>query len=93
MEKDTVLLSVEEYNALRDFKINMEKGHTHVVTTGFLYFEKVYISTDEAVAEVSKINSELTKQVNELKELQKLSDASSKSKGANWLRFRKWFKF
>jgi len=27
MDKNTVLLSLEEYNRLRDFKLNVEKGN------------------------------------------------------------------
>ena len=59
MEINTVILSVEEYNKLRDFKINIEKGNTFsVLRDRFSYYDQ-FITTNEAVKEVLKINEEM----------------------------------
>jgi len=59
METNTVILSVEEYNKLRDFKINIEKGNTYSILRNMYSVYDNFITTDEAVKEVLKINKEL----------------------------------
>ena len=63
METNTVILSVEEYNKLRDFKINIEKGNTYSVLRNMYSVYDNFITTDEAVKEVLKINKELAENV------------------------------
>jgi len=43
MEKDTVLLAVEKYNELRDFKQKIEEGKTLVIVSGWNYYQKDFI--------------------------------------------------
>ena len=59
MEINTVILSVEEYNKLRDFKINIEKGNTFSVLRDRYSAYDQFITTNEAVKEVLKINEEM----------------------------------
>ena len=59
MEINTVILSVEEYNKLRDFKINIEKGNTFSVLRDRFSSYDQFITTNEAVKEVLKINEEM----------------------------------
>ena len=59
MEKNTVILSVEDYNSLRDFKINIEKGNTFSVLRDRFRAYDQFITTNEAVKEVLKVNEEM----------------------------------
>ena len=75
MEKDTVLLSVNEYNRLRDFRIEIERGNTLLIHgSQFSYGEK-FISTGEALKEISRLNESLKENYQrECKRLQDLVD-------------------
>ncbi len=59
MEKNTVLLSLRDYNGLREFREEIEKGNT------FCDWGFRYISTDEAVKEITECNQALKKQLDE----------------------------
>ena len=59
METNTVILSVEEYNKLRDFKINIEKGNTFSVLRDRFSAYDQFITTNEAVKELLKVNEEM----------------------------------
>jgi hypothetical protein len=77
MEANTVILGLPEYNALRDFKAEIEKGNTYRC---FDYYNSVgwgqsscpsislYISPDEAVKEIAMKNDSLIKQITDLNE-------------------------
>lgn len=72
MEANTVVLSLSEYNALRDFKTNLEKGNTYRtcdyrrVYNGEYLQGTTFVSTDEAVKEVTAICEQLTQKIEEL---------------------------
>lgn len=73
MEKDTVLLAVDKYNELRDFKKEIEKGNTAYGYSG--YSTKTFVTSDEAVKSVLKLNEDLNKQLEYYKEhTRKLQD-------------------
>ena len=59
MGKNTIILSVEDYNSLRDFKINIEKGNTYSFLRERLRAYDQFITTNEAVKEVLKVNEEM----------------------------------
>jgi len=59
MGKNTIILSVEDYNSLRDFKINIEKGNTYSVLRDRFRAYDQFITTNEAVKEVLKVNEEM----------------------------------
>lgn len=68
-EKNTVILDLVQYNELREFKEQIEKNNVAVIPCGANYngcgasynFTKKFITTDEAVKEISKENENLLK--------------------------------
>jgi hypothetical protein len=75
MEANTVILALPEYNALRDFKTELEKGNTYR-TQDFqtpyyngcvVYPTVLFVSTDDAVKEIATRNKNLLDQNEELK--------------------------
>jgi len=66
MEKNTVLLDVEKYNELRDFKQKIEEGKTFAIYTGFEFFKKSFITTDKAILAIADANSLLQKENEDL---------------------------
>jgi hypothetical protein len=72
MEANTVVLSLPEYNNLRDFKTNLEKGNTYRYTS----YQQIsnyasiqinnFVTTDEAVKVVTQANEVLSDRITEL---------------------------
>ena len=71
MEKNTVLLSLERYNELRDFETNIKKDNTLVLESWREYDIKKFVSTNSllkaAVEEANKFHKEFEKLEMELK--------------------------
>ena len=65
MDKNTIVLDLEEYNKLRDFKEAIEKGNSFFVYSGNYNGYKV-VTTDEAVKQLIKINNDNNEQKNKL---------------------------
>ena len=65
MDKNTVVLDLEEYKKLRDFKEAIEKGNSFVVYWGS-YTGYNVVTTDEAVKQLIKANNEINEQKNKL---------------------------
>lgn len=67
MEKDTVILSLEKYNELRDFKRNVEEGKV----VSFMSYnpfndywsKRCFLTENEALKKVQEINQDLKKQL------------------------------
>lgn len=84
MQENTVLLSVKEYNELRDFKKEVEENLTKskfaVITNGYgygLYSHDVttrYYTQDEAILDFENKNKELKEEICELKSKLKKSE-------------------
>lgn len=100
MQKDTVLLDVEKYNELRDFKQKIEGGKTIVIVSGWKYYDKKFITTEKAIELIADANKLLQKE-NELlqkenKELRNANNPKEKSlsevKKMSYWEFRKWRK-
>ena len=54
IEKDSVIISLDEYNKLRDFKLNHLKGYKRVelkTTTGYYV---TFLTNDEAIKSLQK---------------------------------------
>jgi hypothetical protein len=72
MEANTVILSLSEYNILRDFMTNLEKENTYrvsdykVVLGGSYSQAPTFVSTDKAVKEIADICNKLEKKLDEL---------------------------
>ena len=71
MEKNTVLLSLERYNELRDFETNITKNNTLILESWRGYELRKFVSTDsllkDAVEEANKFHEEFEKLEMELK--------------------------
>ena len=71
MEKNTVLLSLERYNELRDFETNIKKNNTLILESWRGYDLRKFVSTDSllkaAVEEANKFHKEFEKLEMELK--------------------------
>jgi len=71
--QNTVNLSLEDYNHLRDFKTNIENGNTYRVSPyvyqndrGWFTSPVNYVSTDLAVKEIAEENDRIAKYAKEL---------------------------
>jgi len=83
MEKDTVLISIETYNNLRDFRKKMEDENSLFFYNGLggLYnrMSVVYVSKDKALKDAQNINSILLSRFESETELkQKIADENQK---------------
>lgn len=67
MEPNTILLDVEKYNELRDFKLNIEKGNTLYVYNNYGHYGAHFITESEAVEKLTKHIKELDDIIDELK--------------------------
>lgn len=90
MEKDTILLSVEKYNELRDFRKEIEAGNTYRVDFGYWESSITYVSTDEAIKEMSQRLETLKKENEDLKNPDKKQPSIDEIKVMSWWKFRKW---
>jgi len=88
MAKDTVTLSIEEYNRLRDFETDIKEGKVLLYSSGF-FDDKVWIYTKEdAISFLLEENKSLG---NEIDELRKEKTPSQLKKMSIW-QFLKWRK-
>lgn len=53
MEKDTVTISLDLYNQLRDFKERIEQGYTCKIYDSRYGYRTFFISTEDAVKQIS----------------------------------------
>jgi len=81
MEKNTVLLDVNIYNELRDFKQKIEEGKTISIVTSNWAYSKTFITTDEAIISIAETNKELGNKIEELRDnnQKKLNDLKKMS--------------
>lgn len=93
MEKDTVLLDIEKYNALRDFKLAIEAGNTIVISSRNPYYKQMFITTDQAVAIIAESNKLLKKENEDLRKAHALkANSINDLKKMSYLEWRKWRK-
>jgi hypothetical protein len=93
MEKDTVLLAVEKYNELRDFKQKIEEGKTLVIVSGWNYYQKDFITTEKALEEIAAANKLLQKENEDLRNANKPKEITLNDiKKMSYWEFRKWRK-
>ena len=94
MEKDTVLLSLENYNELRDFKREIEAGNTYVVIRGDGLWQKetCFISSDKAMKDLDGLIQSLRTEICELKYPDKKKPNIDKLKAMSIWQFLKWKK-
>ena len=106
MQENTVLLSVKEYNELRDFKKEVEENLTKskfaVITNhyGFgLYSNSLttkYYTQDEVILDFENKNKKLKKEICELKSKLEIKESVEETiddlKNMSYWEFRKWRK-
>lgn len=91
MEKNTVLLSLEQYNELRDFKKEIEKGNVLKIYYSYSgYDHNDFINIGDALKEISEVNNGLLKEKMALE--QKLENKNDEIKKMSYWQFRKWKK-
>mgnify|MGYP006291330887 CR=1 FL=1 len=95
MEKNTVILNVEDYNELRDFKKKIEEGYTYKIVRHY-WNDIEYLSTEDAVKEIHdeylsvyKQNEELKKENQELKKDILNDNDINNILNMNWWGFKK----
>ena len=76
------MLSLDEYNRLRDLKERVSSGKNFAIRTPHGSIK--YFTESEAVAEIAEINQKLAKERNELK------DTLSRVNHMSWFEFRAW---
>lgn len=91
--KNTVLLDVEKYNELRDFKQKIEEKYTYATKCSNYFYEVRYITTDEAIKEIEELNKSLSKRVEDLKSANNPKEITIEDlKRMSYWEFRKWRK-
>jgi len=96
MEKDTVLLSIDKYNDLKEFKTQIEEGKTlTIISSGREFFsQRKYITTEKAIKEIAEANKLLQEENEDLRnERQKIKKTLINDfKKMSYWEFRKWKK-
>lgn len=91
MEANTVLLSVKEYNELRDFKKGIDDGHTYRMYHNGRYFFNYIATKNETVLELIEINESISKENSRLEEPNELLSFKIKQMSF-WQLFKFWIK-
>ena len=102
MKKNTVIISIEEYNKLRDFKKEVEESsrlskfaviEEKLGSSSFLTIRKYYYTESEIVTEIEELNKKLEEHNKELEEHNKeLEILVNDLKKMSYLKFCKWRK-
>jgi len=93
MEKDTVILSLTEYNELRDLRQATTQGKTLLITVASTGYNKEFISNSEAVEQIANINFQLAQKIDQLDQLNKLRfNELVRVKKMSYWQFLKWKK-
>ena len=91
MEKNTINLSVEDYNEMRYFNESIKKKNCIRVFWGWgdRYGTEIY-STEEAVKIISETNVKLAEEINKLKNPEKKQPSFEELRKMSWWQFKKW---
>ncbi|MCK9446981.1 hypothetical protein M0Q50_09045 [bacterium] len=84
---NTVVLDLQYYNELRDFKENMIKENILYTYGGY---HESYITTDVAIKKISVINEELKEEIRKLKNPETVEKTISEIRNMNIFQFLKW---
>lgn len=88
-KNDTVNLSLDTYNQLRDFREDITKNNAVTIFWGWNNREVVY-TIDDATKRLADANAELVKKIDELENPDKKQPTINDIKAMNWWQFRKW---
>ena len=89
METNTVILSLNDYNELRDFKDKIQKEYT-LNTWCSYHSHQTWVSTNDALKELAETNNLLEKTIRELKYPIKKEPSISEIKKMSVWQFLKW---
>lgn len=90
MEKDTINLSLKDYNELRDFKKAIESyGGVQFYWSGFSCSSTIY-TKNQAIIKISEANIRLSLRIKELENPKTHQPTYSEIKKMNWWQFRKF---
>lgn len=101
MNIDTVVLNLKDYNELKEFKYEISKGNTFMVSSNSRYYHeyqqncdtKMFISESESVKIISKENEILSKKLDELQKKYDKNNYILKSlKNKSFFQLFKWVK-
>ena len=90
MEKNTINLSVEDYNEMRDFNEAFKKDNAVSVFLGWDGYESTIYTKNEALKKVTQANVNLKLKIDELKSPEKKQPSYDEIKKMSWWQFRKW---
>lgn len=82
MEKNTVVLSIGEYNELRDLRTKLEEGKSLCIS--YYGGSNWYRTTDEVMIEIEKYNKELADKLKEKDDLIKIISEMSIQEFRRW---------
>ena len=91
MEKNTVILKLEDYNEMKVFNENIKKNHTiYIYMNGNSRWTSEIYSTDRFVKRIEKTNLDLMKQIKELKEPNLNTPTHKELLNMSLWEFKKW---
>jgi len=90
MEKDTLCISIEDYNELRDFKNKIEAGFTYRFHGWGWGVSATYISTADAIADMAHKLEEIREENENLRHPDKKQPGMEQIKAMNIFEFLKW---
>ena len=90
MEKNTINLSVEDYNEMRDFNEAFKKDNAVSVFWGWNGYENTIYTKNEALKKVTEANVKLKLTIDELKSPEKKQPSYDEIKKMSWRELRKW---
>ena len=89
LNNNTVIISLEEYNRLRDFELKITEGNTLFVYTGYGTGVKIYNDTSTIKKKIKKANKGLRSQLEDvddkIKSLCEYIENKMPEKKYNWL--------
>jgi hypothetical protein len=97
MEKDVVIISIDEYNRLKDFEREIKQGKFFVLTeswwTSFTNGNREkYFTESEIVADFDRTNKELKAYIKKLKnDIEELESKIVKLKKMSYWKLLKWY--
>lgn len=96
MKENTVILDVETYNNLRDFRKTIESGGFVHIQSGTYSYREDFFTKDDGNAKLIKEIEELSNQIEDLKTPPEIivdpEEKINEIKKMNWWQFRKWKK-
>ena len=88
--KNTVNLSIENYNEMRDFNKAIKEGGGVGIFFGWDGYKNNFFTKDEAVKKIAEANVKLQIKIDELKNPEVKKPSFEELRKMSWWQFRKW---